>query len=242
MQTRSKTRLKKEEEEKKIDINNLPKEALFQLLLQVEPKEIKIVCHSKNPRVRQICSSGLFQEAYKKKYPKKLLDFFFTNMGRDNIEMIGKNKDIIRVVYNPETQKLKYIEFRPHNQIFPSTTIPENRSMINLHLEFRNNNPIQIVLFEDDGEMKMTIGRDDIGEISTKKDEEKFRENYNQEVKEFLQSIERENWWNPNIQYQKNEVSKQSMNEFYNQVLNLMRESKSDDGKPLIDIYYPKLV
>ena len=53
MNTRSKTKLQLQQ-----DIKLLPKEALFQLLLQVEPREIKIVCYSKNPRVREICSSG----------------------------------------------------------------------------------------------------------------------------------------------------------------------------------------
>ena len=54
-----------------MDMQNLPKEALFNLLLQIEPKEIKIVCLSRNSKVREICNSEYFQEAYNNKYPKK---------------------------------------------------------------------------------------------------------------------------------------------------------------------------
>ena len=57
------------------DIHHLPKEALFTLLLQVEPTEIKTVCFSKNKKVREICNSEYFREAYKQKYRK--VDFIY---------------------------------------------------------------------------------------------------------------------------------------------------------------------
>ena len=53
-----------------MDIHDLPKEALFSLLLQVDPKEIKIVCLSKIRKVREICNSEYFRETYKQKYRK----------------------------------------------------------------------------------------------------------------------------------------------------------------------------
>ena len=51
-----------------MDIHNLPKEALFSLLLQVEPEEIKTVCFSRNKKVREICNSEYFRETYNQKY------------------------------------------------------------------------------------------------------------------------------------------------------------------------------
>ena len=52
------------------DIQNLPKEAIFSLLLQIEPEEIKTVCFSKNPKVREICNSLYFRQAHQNKYRK----------------------------------------------------------------------------------------------------------------------------------------------------------------------------
>lgn len=52
-----------------MDISELPKEALFELLLRVEPREIGFVCRRpKDPKIQVICSSQLFEESYKKKY------------------------------------------------------------------------------------------------------------------------------------------------------------------------------
>ena len=59
-----------------MDLNNLPKEALFSLFLQIEPEEIKTICLSKNPKIRQVCNSLYFQETYNKKYPKFKLILF----------------------------------------------------------------------------------------------------------------------------------------------------------------------
>ena len=53
---------------RRADFSLLPKEALFQLLLKIEPEEIKQVCFSKNRKVREICNSNYFQSIYKKKW------------------------------------------------------------------------------------------------------------------------------------------------------------------------------
>ena len=54
----------------KMDIHHLPKEALFSLFLQIEPEEFKIVALSGNKKVREICNSEYFTEAYNEKYVK----------------------------------------------------------------------------------------------------------------------------------------------------------------------------
>jgi len=51
-----------------MEISKLPKPALFNLLLQIEPIEIRIVCNSKNPKVREICQLPRFMEEYKNKH------------------------------------------------------------------------------------------------------------------------------------------------------------------------------
>ena len=60
--------------ESEMDIQSLPKEALFSLLLQIEPEEIKTVCFSKNKKVQEICNSTYFRETYKEKY--RQVDFY----------------------------------------------------------------------------------------------------------------------------------------------------------------------
>jgi len=45
-------------------LKNLSKEELFDLILQVDPSEIKFVCQSKNIRVKEICNSEEFKKAY----------------------------------------------------------------------------------------------------------------------------------------------------------------------------------
>jgi len=231
MLTRSKTK-------KLIDINKLPKEALFNLLLQVEPKEIKIVCRSKNPRVREICNSELFKNAYKEKYPKKLIgDKSYVNFKKGFIEIIDEiTLNAIIISYDVESKELNCIEFAPYRQVYPSTVATKNRSLKNLNVELIMNNPIQIIIIEDeDGKFRMTVGRDNIYGISTIKDDETFRKNYNQEVKEFLQSIEREKWWNSNIQFRENYATDKAMKEFYDDVINIMKRMN------LLEKYYPKL-
>ena len=56
------------EDSNKIDIGALIKEEIFQLLLQLEPNEIRIVCFSKNKRVREVCTSKYFRDTYKEKH------------------------------------------------------------------------------------------------------------------------------------------------------------------------------
>ena len=82
------------------DIQNLPKEALFSLLLQIEPVEIKTVCFSRNKKVREICNSEYFRETYKQKYRKvnfrdrkdltekdfqSLKDSYYVDLGGTNV-------------------------------------------------------------------------------------------------------------------------------------------------------------
>tara|TARA_R110001599_G_scaffold108188_2_gene271212 strand:+ start:1220 stop:1459 length:240 start_codon:yes stop_codon:yes gene_type:complete len=55
-----------------MDIQSLPKEVLFSLFLQVEPKEMRTVCFWKNKKVREICNSKYFQDSYKQKHREVL--------------------------------------------------------------------------------------------------------------------------------------------------------------------------
>ena len=59
-----------------MNISDLPKPALFNLLLQIEPSEIRIVCNSENSKVREICYLPRFIEEYKNKYGEGKLSGF----------------------------------------------------------------------------------------------------------------------------------------------------------------------
>jgi len=54
-------------------ISKLDKPALFSLMLELDPREIRIVCYSKNKKVRDVCNSKAFQKAYWDKHRKKLM-------------------------------------------------------------------------------------------------------------------------------------------------------------------------
>lgn len=50
------------------EILALPKEVLFQILLQIKPEEIGFLCASQNPKVKSICKSEYFKQSYRNKY------------------------------------------------------------------------------------------------------------------------------------------------------------------------------
>ena len=205
-------------------IHTLPKEVLINLLMFLEPSEIRLICQSDNPKIREICASPVFRQAYAQKYPKKLLRgrVDVTGQGKSSFEITGRHDDTIYVRRKSDGE-IRSIKFTPRRQIFPSTFVPEVAQFDTNALRF--NNPMQIILYkDDDGKFKMEIGRENIYGVNTKEEDETFRRTYNQEVKEFLQSIERENWWSPTIQFRSNEASELAMIEFYNQVNDLTIE------------------
>lgn len=226
MRTRS-----QRQREETFDIKQLPKEALFNLLLLVQPEEIKTVCKSKNPKVRTICNSRYFQDTYRNKYPKKLIQAPLRvsdvkgNMGASSyLEIRDKRDNELSIAYDDSTGELDWIIYSPKTQIYPSTS------------KFHFLNPIQITLEkEDDHIFSMTIGRNHLRGTFSTKDEADFLANYNQEVREFLADIERERWWSPDIQFRKNQVSQRVMLDFYDDVIQILKEND------LLKIYYPKL-
>lgn len=200
-----------------MDISKLPKPALFNLILQVKPEEIKYVCKSNNPRVREICRSKLFQEAYKKKHPKKL-------MGK----IVDVYKDGIKIIYEDAMGNTienynngEMFIYTPFKQIYPST-YRKNFT----ETELRMNNPITLFKYNDEN---LYVGRDQMHEIFTTEDEEKFLESYNKEVKEFLEYIERESWWNPDIQFGDNQLSEKIKKEFMTEVEKIIGDYISEN-------------
>ena len=233
MRTRSKRQ--REESLSSFDIKQLPKEALFNLLLLVQPEEIKTVCKSKNPIVRAICDSRYFQDAYRNKYPKKLIQAPLKttpregNMGASSyLEILDKRDNKLVIYYDDSTGELYWIFYIPSRQNYPSTAIK--------NIDVSKTNPIEISLEkQDDGNFSMTIGRNNLHGIISAVDEDDFLGNYNQEVKEFLVDIERERWWSPDIQFRKNQVSQRVMLDFYDDVIQILKEND------LLKIYHPKL-
>jgi hypothetical protein len=183
---------------KKLDVNKFPKEVLFNLLLQVEPNEIKIVCYSKNPNVRKICNSEIFKKAYKEKYPRKLMNGPFdvaTNpMDKYSFEIMKIENVKAPIILNIMAKKLgeiNYISFNDYSKNY------------------------SIILYRKDGKNNMVL-----------KPYFKYTpKNYNQEIKEYLQNIEREKWWSFDIKNEESVFSEEATMEFYNEVLDLMKES-----------------
>jgi hypothetical protein len=72
-----------------MNIKNLSREELFDLLLQVDPKEIDIVCQSKNLKVREICAS----DEFKKVYYRSPVDI--SDVNNEELREITKDKIIL---------------------------------------------------------------------------------------------------------------------------------------------------
>ena len=211
----------------KININSFPKEVLFNLLLMVEPYEIGTVCQSKNTRVRTICSSQLFQEAYKKKYPRKLMtgnisvskhrdNYTFTD-GKGNQIFIGKFRT----------------EYIPARQIYPSTYRKSSSELANFILDeqtLKRENPISINIEKEDignanSGYEIYIGRETLYGTRTPEDERRMLASYDQEVREFLTHLERPQWYNDKIKYFANpQVDERLMKEFNDEIIDVLKD------------------
>ncbi len=198
----------------KMDINSFPKEVLFNLLLKVEPHEIGTVCQSKNSRVRAICSSQLFQAAYKLKYPRKL--------------MTGKINVSVKMTYYTFTDEKgnqiiigdNIIQYVPKKQVYPSTD-----KLIDF---ISKENPIMIHLEKSDntGEYEMMIGREDLYYNPDLQNEERIINAFNQEVKEFLTYIERPNWYNEKINYLDKFQTGKLIKEIHDEIVDAVKDVK----------------
>ena len=94
------------------DIHELPKEALFTLFLQIEPEEIKTVCFSRNKKVREICNSNYFQQAYGQKYRK--VDFSGRkDLTKNDFKSLIGSYSINLSYTNVTDEDLKYLSNAP---------------------------------------------------------------------------------------------------------------------------------
>lgn len=215
-----------------MDITKLPKEVLFELLLRVEPHEIDIVCRSKNSRVRAICSSQMFQQAYKLKYPKKLMtgkismsiftDFYIFTDEKEN-----------EIVIEHENGEIDSIEYTPFRQIYPSTYVKSISELSDFYIDedsLRMNNPLLISMQKYKNNYTLRIGREGLYGVRMNADEKIFLDSYNSEVKEFLDYIERPYWYSPDIKY-RSSASEKSMKEFNNEIIDILKDVKIGDKK-----------
>ena len=215
-----------------MDITALPKEVLFNLLLIVEPHEIDIVCRSKNSRVRAICSSRMFQQAYKLKYPRKLMigkisvnksgDFYIFTDEKEN-----------EIVMEHENGKIDSIEYTPFRQIYPSTYVKSISELSDFFIDedsLRMNNPLLVSMRRYKNNYSLRIGREGLYGVRMNADEKIFLDSYNSEVKEFLDYVERPNWYSPDIKYG-SLASEKSMKEFNNEIIDILKEVKIGDKR-----------
>jgi hypothetical protein len=228
------TRSRKKNIAKEMNIGALPKEALFDLLLLVEPHEIGVVCRSKNPRVRAICTSKLFQETYARKYPRKLMsgklkyDYDVETGTHIFVDQVGNQ---VKIIADPRinANTIQVIQYIPFKQIYPSTYTTSEKDFVLTENILRRENPLNIILDVDD--KSLYIGRERPYGAYTQTDYQKYVDSFQPEKKEFLSRIEMPNWYN-------NEDYKSSGKEFYNQIVKDLQDAKIS-RKPIWEFLKP---
>ncbi len=208
-----------------MDITGLPKEVLFDLLLKVEPHEIDIVCRSKNSRVRAICSSKLFQEAYKLKYPRKLMTGEISVSKQFHEIYIFTDEKGNKITIERGSGVIQYI---PAKQIYPSTYKLSD-------FIFNQENPIMIHIERDTVSFKyeMKIGREHLYRTANLENENRIIDAFNQEVREFLTYIERTNWYDEKTNYLDIwQTDNKLIKEFYDDIVDALKDVKIE-GKTI---------
>ncbi len=209
-----------------MDITKLPKEVLFDLLLMVKPDEIDIVCRSKNSRVRAICSSKLFQETYKKKYPKKLMTGKISvSESNDTYTFKDKNENKIRILSVDGI--ITWIEYIPNRQMYPSTYVKSSKCT-KPHIDertLRRENPLAIRIKKYFHGYDFFINREYIYGALTFTDEKNFSNSRGPEVREFLEYIEKPNWYSENFK-KSGKGDFKSLKEFNDEIVDVLKDVK----------------
>ena len=93
-------------------IQSAPKEILFPIMLEVDTKEIRIICESKNKKVRDICNSKEFQKVYWQIHRRKLMQGNINiNVKDEKIILTDEkgNRLLIKTESNGRIKKIEYI-------------------------------------------------------------------------------------------------------------------------------------
>ena len=207
-----------------IDLTLFPKEVLFVVLLNISPSQMRHICFSENNKIKSVITSGLFREAYKRRYPKKFLSGKIKHErdpDRDSVHIFTDDKE--NIVILEETEGVfTLMEYKPLRQNFPSTYLKEGTE--DYDLELNDLNPLQIYISNDDNaKPKGHAGRLDFGNVNEDFEEE-FLSLYNSEVKEFFNHIEKDHWWNKNISWGNSELSENIMEEFYIEIHRCLKD------------------
>ena len=206
-----------------IDLTLFPKEVLFVILLYICPSQMQDIRLSKNNKIQSVISSGLFREAYKKRYPKKFLSGKIKHerdSDRDSVHIFTDDKGN-RVILEETKGVFTLMEYKPFRQNFPSTYLKEDQDY---DFELNELNPLQIYISSDDGtKPEGHAGRLDFGNVNEDFEEE-FLSLYNSEVKEFFNYIEKDHWWNKNISWGNSELSEKIMTDFYIEIYRCLKD------------------
>jgi hypothetical protein len=197
---------------KRMDIGSLPKEVLFELLLKVDPHEISVVCHSKNRNVRAICSSKLFQETYKKKHYKLMGGNILAKYDYENRKYIFRDEIGNQIKISEERGEITSIEYIPYKQIYTSTT--NSYLLKETESEIREINPMNITMIKRNDDWYIEFGRDGFAN--------------GPEIKTFLISIGKLNWWSEDYNYSPVWGSRAVLKEFYDEIVNILKNVKID--------------
>lgn len=223
------------------------------------------MCYSKNSRVREICSSGFFQEAYKKRHPKRLMvgkigeiSAKFDPRGgktiRTGTEFEDSKGNKLKIKVDEKSQ-IKEITFTPYKQIYPlsyelarETSVDLGKvteeqiakKITSLEKDLHNLNPIQIKFDKVNNKFAMTIGRNEIYSVLNENREE-FLKRYPIEVKDFLKYIERERWWNDSITHPHNNfATREAMIEFVDEVYRFLANVHLFGNEPAWEVFKPQ--
>ena len=211
----------------KIDVPSLPKEVIFQLLLQLEPHEIKEVCFSKNYKVRKVCNSGIFQEAYKNKHYGLLKGKIYSKYDLKTGDIFLKDEEgnTLEIKFDPNDKKMTDIKYTPFKQKYYHT--------IYRNFDLRSFGPLLISSSLSDAfGLSLFLDRENYV------DDEYFNYQVHNEQREFLEYINREKW----AKKEKTGyfMTSEGKKDFMEEVVEIFKKIPVGD-KNLLDYYYPKL-
>lgn len=111
------TRSRRKEYPQNMDLDLLPKEVLIEILLLLDPEQLRVVCNTKSLKIREICSSNILKESVKKRYPKQIMIgkiTYYQDYEKDTLnfkDTVGNRiiikrdgSEIIRITYIPVKQ------------------------------------------------------------------------------------------------------------------------------------------
>lgn len=223
------------------------------MFLYFDPEMMRTMCFSENTKIKEICSSVLFQKAYAKGYPRKFMSgeiftepeehkrkhTFIDRNGNELIICLNQDNLIKDVVYIPYKQiyseKINYENLTPlYSFIVHDDDDEDSSEGDGLESDLRKTDPLDIYLeySKEEKKYKMFIGRKFESDSPSRTASENFVKNFSDEVKQFLKHVERERWWNDEMDFENSgEASERAVKGFMAEVHCLFAYVRQHDPK-----------